>query len=185
MGRTLPTLRVSLRIQPQRMKKKQPDDKGEGTPRTTINKSPAGSHQRAANQHRPASSLQALAQIEILHQAKIAIAAEIPKNAGAHEDSLIAIVVAREPVAPPVDPTDRAQAPASFEKAVLERAAKDFRVLQQRLHPHQGIPWGQRVGMEEKQDIAACNISGRVHQGRTARMRRPNQSRATRYRSFG
>src|SRR5688572_25299058 len=117
------------------MKKKQPDDEGERTPRTTINKSPAGSHQRSANQRRPAASLQALAQIEILHQTKIAIAAQIPKNACTDEDSLIAIVVAREPVAPPVDPTNRAQAPVSFEKAVLERAAKNFRVLQQRVYP--------------------------------------------------
>ena len=121
--------RVSLRIKAQGMKKKQPDNKSESTPRTTIDKSSAGSHQRAANQRRPAAPLQALAQIEILHKVEVTIAAEIPKNGRAHKDSLISIVVARETVAPPVDPTDRAQAPAGFEKAVLKRAAENFRIL--------------------------------------------------------
>ena len=71
----------------------------------------------------------ALAQIEVLHQAKIAIAAEIPKDTGAHEDSLISIIVAGKPIAPAINPTNRAQAPAAFEKAVLKRAAENFRIL--------------------------------------------------------
>jgi len=112
------------------MEKKQPDDKPKGTPWATIDKSPAGSHQWAANQRRPAAPLQALAQIEILHQAEIAIAAEIPEFARAHKGSLISIVVTRQSIAPAVDPTDRAQTPRSFQKTMLERAADNFWLLQ-------------------------------------------------------
>jgi hypothetical protein len=68
---------------------------------------------------------------------------------------------------------------------VLERTAEDFWVLQQGAYSLQRIARGQRVRMEEEQDIAAGDIGGRVHQRRTTRALRPNQLRATRYCSFG
>jgi hypothetical protein len=136
------------------VEQEQPHDEEEGPPRPAGEEAPSRGQQRHPDQHAPARPLEPLAEVEILHDRERAIAPERAEDVGAHEDALVTVVVAGEPVADAVDPSDGPQAPDGLREQVLERPADDPRIGQHPPDQLERLKRRRRVRMDEEEDVA-------------------------------
>jgi hypothetical protein len=89
---------MALGVEPQGVQQQQPDDKQERAPGAAGEKSATRGVQWLADQHSLPDVFETLAEVEILHQLKWAIATHLAKDDGPHEEPLIAIIIAGETI---------------------------------------------------------------------------------------
>src|SRR5262249_60995389 len=128
------------------MKSQQPDDEEECSPRPSGEESTTRGEQGLANENAVAAVLQPLTEVQVLHQAEVLVAAQLPEDGGADEDPLIAVIVLRETVTNAVDVGDQTQAGRRFGEQVLERTAHDTRIGQGVIDQAQRI--ARRLGVQ-------------------------------------
>jgi hypothetical protein len=122
---TAPALGIALGVEPQGVQQQQPDDEQERAPGTTGQEAASGGVQRLADEPCLPYAFETLAEVEILHELKRAIATHPAKYGGAHEESLIAIIIVGETIAETVHPVDHLQAPQRLYKPMCECTADD------------------------------------------------------------
>src|SRR5258705_12996291 len=75
-GGAAPALGVVLGVQAQRPEGQEPDDEGEGPPGAAGEEAAAGGDERRRDQHAPAAPLEALREVEGLHEREGAVAGQ-------------------------------------------------------------------------------------------------------------
>ena len=160
------------------MEREQPDDEEERPPWPAGEEAAARGAQGLANEDAPAATLEPLGEVEVLQEPEVAVAAEFPEDRRPHEDALIAVVVAGDPVAHAIDVGDQPQAGRALGEEVLERASHRAAVGQGlRDQPERVRRWG-RIGVEEEQHVAARDRGAGIHQRGARRPARPDEPRA-------
>ena len=136
-------------------------------------------------EHARATPLETAAEVDVFQQPQLAIPAERAKHLSTHEDALVAVPVAGDPVAHAVDPGDRAQTPPGLVEEVLERSADHPRVGESFVDQRERPRRRKRVGVQKEQDVATRDRRARVHQLRASRAARTDHPGAARGHTLG
>ena len=161
------TQRQPRRLDAEIISEPQPPHQHDGAQHAVVLPAPAGGDDRLADAKRPAQALEPPRYSDVLHQRQVGKAADGRKCLAGHKDRLIAAGDTGQPRAPIDHAGDDRQERMPSGNAQIEAAPSA--VHERRGNQAVGIWRQRRIGMQEKQHIAATERGARIQRRRRVR----------------